>query len=147
MFRKMKKRENGFTLVEIIASIVILGILVVFLLPAFPNIMSGSSDAEDKMVTGNLLTKVVEDIENDSVLQSYVSSVEIPQGKYKMIPKEKTSSKGKYVVDGKAYKVILSIQQTKKEKEIGIVRTKIKITSPSEKESSETFAYLDNKGE
>lgn len=151
MINKVKQLKNGFTLIEIIASITILGIIVVILVPIFTNVMSNTSQAEDRMITGNLLRQVSEDIREDQQLADYISTQikKMPncEGQYKRIGKEKLPRNGFYQVDEREFLVDVSVCQTSKEKEAGLVRAKIKISSPEEKETSQSFTYISGKAE
>ncbi len=55
-FRKLN--SQGFTLIEIIASIAILGMVVAIFLPIFPQIMNWTNNTDDELTASNLLTQV-----------------------------------------------------------------------------------------
>ncbi|WP_078381916.1 type IV pilus modification PilV family protein [Sutcliffiella halmapala] len=61
MLRKMKliSNEKGVTLIELLASIVILSIVILGLLTFFSQLMSHSLKVEDKLTTINLAEKVL----------------------------------------------------------------------------------------
>lgn len=57
--KKNKMDSGGFTLIEVIASLAILGIIVVAFLPFFPQIMGWSKTTEDQLTESNYLDEVV----------------------------------------------------------------------------------------
>lgn len=59
----MYKQQDGFTLIEIITSLAVLSIIIVGLLPIFPQIMSWSSQSENHLTANHLLTRVANDVE------------------------------------------------------------------------------------
>ncbi|WP_047985095.1 type II secretion system protein [Ornithinibacillus californiensis] len=65
MFHQNKNmNNNGFTLIEIIASIAILGMVIVILLPIFPQILTWNENVDDELVTSNLLGQAIYDVQN-----------------------------------------------------------------------------------
>ncbi|WP_068674680.1 prepilin-type N-terminal cleavage/methylation domain-containing protein [Oceanobacillus sp. Castelsardo] len=77
MYLKFKKiNSKGFTLIEIIASITILSIIVLVLMPFFPQMMSWNQNTEDELIASNLLSQVAYEIqekEADSLFGSKVN--------------------------------------------------------------------------
>lgn len=153
MNKRSKELENGFTLVEIIASITILGIIVIILFPIFTNVMDHSTNAEDRMITGNLLAKVSKDLRESRDLAEYLSSLTIEANcsiEEQKIPESRLPHEGFYDVDGKDFQIEVFICQSNSEehneKELDLVRTRLKISSPEGKETSESFIYLSKAG-
>jgi prepilin-type N-terminal cleavage/methylation domain-containing protein len=71
VYQKLKKlNSNGFTLIEIIASITLLGTIVAILLPVFPQIISWTQNSDDELVASNLLSQVAYDIKDIDINQS-----------------------------------------------------------------------------
>ncbi|MFS0673076.1 type II secretion system protein [Ornithinibacillus sp. 179-J 7C1 HS] len=70
--------SNGFTLVEIIASITILGIVVAILLPIFPQIIGWTSSADNQLRGSNLLDQAAFDIKNSNILSTLDQSNDCP---------------------------------------------------------------------
>lgn len=124
----MKKNSRGFTLVEVIASIAILGIVVVSLLPFFPQILGWSKTTEDELVTGNLLSEVVHQLKNDKTLGTLdIDDFKIDESDYT------------YEVNDMVYIPTVTLaQKTDKERELGLFLAHIKISG------KETYVYLKN---
>jgi prepilin-type N-terminal cleavage/methylation domain-containing protein len=67
--------NNGFTLIEIIASIAILGMVIAVLLPIFPQILSWNEKTEQELVASNLLGQIVSDVQNTSKNREIISQL------------------------------------------------------------------------
>lgn len=125
----MKKNSQGFTLVELVASITLLGLIVVTLLPFFPQMLKWSKVTEDQLVTDHLLSKVAYDLKNDTelgVLQN--GSLHLDDDRYE------------YLVDDATYKPIVKLTQTKQEKDLALFRAHISIAN------KDTYIYLKDLG-
>jgi len=59
---KANNPDGGFTLVEIIASIVLLGLVISVFMAIFPQMINWSNSAEKELVSSNLTAKVANDI-------------------------------------------------------------------------------------
>lgn len=133
-----KIERNGFTLIEIIASIAILGMVIAVFLPMLPQIMSWNNNSEQKLVAGNLLEQAIHDIKQD---QSIITSLE-----GKSIPKCSSSYQigtelPTYKINGISHSVVVNVCQSDKEARLGLYRANIQISSPKGN-SSESYTYL-----
>lgn len=130
LYRKLRKKNSGgFTLVEVIASIAILGIVVVSLLPLFPQILGWSKTTEDQLVTGNLLSQVVFDLKNDAEL-----------GPFNTGDLSLDASKYDYLINNITYKPKVKLTQTNQERDLNLFRAQIKIGN------KDTYVYLKDQG-
>ena len=130
MYSKIKKMNSGgFTLVEIIASIAILGLVIVAVLPFFPQIMSWTKSTEDQLVTSNLLSQVAYDLKNDSNLGTLEEGNLVLAEKYK------------YTINEIVYIPEVVLSQSDEEQALNLFRAHIEISS------SNTYIYLVNQGE
>ncbi|WP_345239941.1 type II secretion system protein [Pontibacillus salipaludis] len=76
-YKIQKNNENGFTLLEILAALAIMGVLVVVMIPFFTNYAVFTSKAEENVDAINLAEKVMYEVVEDYPLQSYISSASI----------------------------------------------------------------------
>lgn len=119
----MKKNSRGFTLVEVIASIAILGIVVVSLLPLFPQILGWTKTTEDQLIAGNLLSQVVYDLKDDNLKR-----VDLDSLKYE------------YTINKVVYKPEITFTQNDTEIELNLIQAKITILDKN------TYVYLKDSG-
>ncbi|MEC5421932.1 type II secretion system protein [Virgibacillus sp. C22-A2] len=68
IFKKINSK--GFTIVEIIASIAILGMVIAVLLPIFPQVMNWSKKVDDELGASNLLEQAANDITISTIRNS-----------------------------------------------------------------------------
>ena len=125
-------RNNGFTLVEIIASITILGIVVAILLPIFPQIIGWTNKADDQLRGSNLLDQAAFDIKNSNILTSIDTSNNCPT----MSNSSNLSSSFSYM--DKYYPVISLCKEHGTE----LYRTHIEIYDEENNMVSDTYIYL-----
>ncbi|MFD2627889.1 prepilin-type N-terminal cleavage/methylation domain-containing protein [Oceanobacillus kapialis] len=65
MIKKIIHNNRGFTLIEIIASIALLALVVMLLLPIFPQIFHWTGKTEDELTASNLVGQVAYDLKNN----------------------------------------------------------------------------------
>lgn len=71
--------DAGFTLVEIIASIVLLGIIILAFMPIFPNMLNWSNASEKELVASNLSGKVAQTIyDRNQQFAEHLSGKNVP---------------------------------------------------------------------
>lgn len=125
------KNNQGFTLIEIIASIAILGMLIAILLPIFPQMISWTNQSSESLVATNLLDQVAYDMRhNDGIHLSNIESLDL-----------------EYTVNDTVYIPKITLSQTNKERELGLYRTYIEIYKSNDgKPLSDTYIYLLGEG-
>lgn len=129
-FRQLN--SNGFTLVEVIASISLLAMASAVLLPVFPQMMGWSQMTGEKLEASNAIGKVTYEIQHDTAIVSsaYTSIKKCPQ-----------TTPINYSMDIE-YSVRLGLCQSAEEAELGLVRTKIELYS-AEGLVSESYTYIE----
>ncbi|WP_164668370.1 type II secretion system protein [Virgibacillus doumboii] len=119
--------NKGFTLIEIIASIAILGMVITVFLPIFPQILSWNEKTDDELVASNLLGQAVHDIK-----ENYKKTGTIPELDY--------------TLNNETYNVTVELSQTGDEADLGLQRVHITIISQNGTELSDTYSYLSQEG-
>ncbi|SET45090.1 prepilin-type N-terminal cleavage/methylation domain-containing protein [Oceanobacillus limi] len=66
LIKKWIVNRDGFTLIEIIASIALLSMVIAIFLPIFPQIINWTNQSEGQLKSGNLMDQVIFDLENHS---------------------------------------------------------------------------------
>lgn len=124
------KSNQGFTLIEIIASIAIFGMLIAIMLPIFPQIMNWTTKSSESLVATNLLDQVAYDLRHlDRIAPSNIENMNL-----------------EYTIDDTVYIPKITVSQTSKERELGLFRTHIEIyQSIDGKRLSDTYIYLSGK--
>ncbi|MFZ3578208.1 type II secretion system protein [Virgibacillus sp. DJP39] len=132
--------SKGFTLIEIIASISILGIVIVVFLPIFPQIMTWNNNTEKELVAGNLLEQAIHDLKGQESIVSQLEEEKIPVCPLtkKVLPDTELLS---YKLNKVSHSIVLNVCQTTEEAKLGLYRTNIQIVSQNDK-LSETYTYL-----
>lgn len=135
MYTRFKKiNSSGFTLVEIIASIAILGMVIAVLLPIFPQIMSWSQKTDNQLVASNLLSEVANEAKDINVVDLFGENV---------IRCEDGSSEDLFLKDyqlnNEKYEAKFNVC---KEKDVNLYRTHIKIYSTDDRLASESYTYI-----
>ncbi|MYL57949.1 prepilin-type N-terminal cleavage/methylation domain-containing protein [Virgibacillus halodenitrificans] len=135
MYTKFKQmNSSGFTLIEIIASITILGVVIAALLPIFPQIFSWTKMTEDELSSSNLLGKVAQDIEDEGL----VSVEQLPTcpttESLENFAKNTPSKEGPYSVD-------VAVCQSEEEVALDLIRAHIQILQGGKK-ISESYTYI-----
>ncbi|WP_165767874.1 type II secretion system protein [Virgibacillus indicus] len=157
MYTKIKKiNSNGFTLIEIIASIAILGLVIAVFLPIFPQMMSWSKNADNELVASNLLSQVANDIKENEVIFNDIKINLVEDHHYNCernqtysIQRDALDTLPDYDLNKSSYDVAVEVCQSNeyKEKELGLYRTHIKIQAGNpEKTISDTYFYLTEDG-
>lgn len=125
------ENNQGFTLIEIIASIAILGLIIAVLLPIFPQIMGWTNQSSETLVASQLLDQVAHDIRtNEDINLSNIESLSL-----------------EYEVDEMVYTPKITLSQTNEERELGLYRTHIEIYKLNEgKQLTDTYIYIMGEG-
>ncbi|WP_157724849.1 type II secretion system protein [Virgibacillus phasianinus] len=139
--------NNGFTLIEIIASIAILGMVIVVLLPFFPQLADWTASTDNQLVASNLLNGAVHNVTNhEDVLVNYLNSASVPActADAMQIPESILGNAVTYKVNGKQFSLALSVCQSTDEVNLGLYRTHIQLYSDTSPETmlSDTYIYL-----
>ena len=139
MYRKFHVKNNdGFTLIEIIASIAILGMVIVVFLPIFPQIMSWSNSTDNQLKASNLLSQVTHGVEKNFESEST----------QKCSNKVTSVMEAGYTYNEGTYHAEMNMSQSIEEKLYGLYRIHIKIYSDETDTSlSDTYMYLTCEGE
>jgi len=164
---KLKKvffPENGVTLVEIIASIVLLGLVISILIPIFPQMIRWSNASEKELVGSNLIARVAQDIADDEgsmlssesknlPLQSCYPKMQDTYQKINIAIKENTYKKdetnGKYYLKLNGDRYFVDLEGCKDSIEFtnyGLIRFHFTITNDKTNRKVDAYAYL-QKGE
>ncbi|SHF78913.1 type II secretion system protein [Ornithinibacillus halophilus] len=136
MYDKKNLINNyGFTLIEIIASIAILGMVIMVLLPIIPQIALWNNNADDELVASNLLGQIAYEIKNDSTVHIYSEDIQLCSNSFTTIP-----------VENPKYNVQLKVCL---EEDVELYRTYIQIFHPENNRLlSESYTYVaKNEGE
>lgn len=140
--------KNGFTLVEIIASIVLLGVVIIAFLPIFPQMFIWSNSAEKELVASNLTAKVAQDIfENDEIAEkgsSLSPSISCELSEYQSLEGVTLTYPPLNDVN---YTVELKACHTQKEKELGLTRVYFRITNDQNNRAVDSYAYAQREEE
>src|SRR5690606_20847758 len=125
------ENNQGFTLIEIIASIAILGLIIAVLLPIFPQIVGWTNQSSETLVASQLLDQVAHDIRtNEDINLSNIESLSL-----------------EYEVDEMVYTPKITLSQTNEERELGLYRTHIEIYKLNEgKQLTDTYIYIMGEG-
>lgn len=140
---KLKIGNKGFTLVEILAAIVILSITLIFFLPIFPKLVNWSNESQDELISSNLLSRIAEDVRKEPKIGEFlkgqiVSRCSLQEG-YTDIPKESFSSNDKYKLNDKTPVIDLHICKHPTEDDFNLFRVKFEVTNNGRKSSSYTY--------
>lgn len=127
---------NGFTLIEIIASIAILSMVIAVLLPIFPQIISWNEKTERNLVAGNLLNQAISDIKQDD--EMILANMDVTNCSN---PSTVTTGLPSYTVNNVNYSVQVNVCQTNEEKDLGLYRANIMV-STADGLQSESYTYL-----
>ncbi|WP_106496912.1 type II secretion system protein [Lentibacillus sp. Marseille-P4043] len=139
MTRKIDRKSNsGFTLIEIIASIAILGMVIAVFLPIFPQIMKWTVNTDNELVASNLLGQVAYDVKNASIIDQKTGTISICPT-YSSIKKSSLGNLSSYTLNDNDYSVKLHIC---KEKDVDLYRTNIQIYTATNKKVSESYTYI-----
>lgn len=126
-----KLNSSGFTLIEIIASIAILGIVVIAFLPVFPQLLSWGERTNDELTASNLLTRVAEESQNIDVHQFFDRNIQTCTD---YLPDDQffNSYSG-------GFEAWLNVC---KEPDVNLFRTHIKIIDDDGRLASESYTYI-----
>ncbi|MEN1968219.1 type II secretion system protein [Lentibacillus sp. N15] len=130
------KKQNGFTLIEIIASIAILGVVVVAVLPIFPQILSWTNNVDDELIASNLLDQITYEL-----TQSYAN--ETAQETPSCSDNVSNAMQQAYTYQDDAYSAEMEMSQTEAEKQYGLYRIHINVYAAGQNKAvSDTYVYL-----
>lgn len=154
---KVKSPEGGFTLVEIIASIVLLGVVISVFLSIFPQMISWSNAAEKELVSSNYSARVAHEIykgENFDFEEVYKKFPEagtecaLDLSNYEKVKvkgqekyeNEKTIGGIEYVVKMEA---CLDKEEGDKHEKVNLMRVHFTITNDKNNFKMSSFAFFD----
>lgn len=130
----MKQSNSyGYTLIELLASIVILATVVTFFIPIFSTIMKWSDQADEELIASNLLGKVLQELKVDSEV---FNASDIP---YCQSGNSFKKTYHSYAIDEKVYQVDLLACQ---EEQVDLVRTTIQLFSSTNQLLRESYTYV-----
>jgi len=133
------KNNNGFTLIEVLASITILGIVLTVFLSFFSNSMTFSVKAEDKLTAINLAEKELYDVTNSIEAYCKIKNCEEPN----------SISPDKYTrpdisLNNKTYlSTVTPLSQNAEEISLGLLPISITINSEDNKELITLYGYIE----
>ncbi|MFB5282220.1 prepilin-type N-terminal cleavage/methylation domain-containing protein [Peribacillus sp. Hz7] len=133
------KNNNGFTLIEVLASITILGIVLTVFLSFFSNSMTFSVKAEDKLTAINLAEKELHDLTNSIEAYCKTKNCEEPNN----IP-EDTYTRSPIELNNKTYlSTMTPLSQNTEESSLGLLPISITIHSEDNKELTTVYGYVE----
>ncbi|MEH6947676.1 type II secretion system protein [Bacillus sp. JJ634] len=132
------KNNNGFTLIEVLASITILGIVLTVFLSFFSNSMTFSVKAEDKLTAINLAEKELYDVTNSIEAYCKINDCEGPD----------SISPDKYTrpdisLNNKIYLSTVTPLQNTEGSLLGLLPISITIYSEDNKELTTVYGYVE----
>jgi len=117
------KNNNGFTLIEVLASITILGIVLTVFLSFFSNSMTFSVKTEDTLTAINLAEKELHNVTSNFKTKSYEKSIEL---------------------NNKTYLATMTpLSQNREESSLGLLPISITIYSEDSKELTTVYGYVE----
>ncbi|MFJ5621771.1 prepilin-type N-terminal cleavage/methylation domain-containing protein [Peribacillus loiseleuriae] len=130
------KNNQAFTLIEVLTSITILGIVLTIFLSFFYNAITFSTKTEDKLTAINLAEQELYEVTNS--LETYCKTNDcqtIPVDKYirPSIP-----------LNHKNYlSIVTPLSQSRQESSLGLLPISIRIDSEDHKELTTAYGYVD----
>ncbi|WP_153732689.1 type IV pilus modification PilV family protein [Sporosarcina obsidiansis] len=128
--------ENGMTLVEILAALVILGIVFISFMTIFPQMNNFNNKTETKLVSMNLAKKELQEIKKDSSKLSEENKVEGTANLYKY----SIGEKNQYECEVE-YTETPDLNKNSSDKSVALNKIQISVKKDG-KLISETFGYL-----
>ncbi|USK69386.1 type II secretion system protein [Peribacillus asahii] len=133
------KNNNGFTLIEVLASIAILGIVLTVFLSFFSNSMTFSVKTEDTLTAINLAEKELHDLTNSIEAYCKTENCEEPNN----IP-EDTYTRSPIELNNKTYlSTMTPLSQNTEESSLGLLPISITIHSEDNKELTTVYGYVE----
>ncbi|WP_179107140.1 type IV pilus modification PilV family protein [Sediminibacillus massiliensis] len=134
---------NGFTLIEILAAISLLGIVSIAFIPFFSNFAIFTNKAEDKLTAVNIADQTAYEIERDEQLEQILSTRAATAvcPATDSVSLEETGITTQYTVNGKQYFPRLSICQSPEEKEADLYRAKVEIYRSNQDQPADSYLY------
>ncbi|USK58976.1 type II secretion system protein [Peribacillus asahii] len=133
------KNNNGFTLIEVLASITILGIVLTVFLSFFSNSMTFSVKAEDKLTAINLAEKELYDVTNSIEAYCKIKNCQEPNN---ISPDKYTRSD--ISLNNKTYlSTVTPLSQNAEEISLGLLPISITINSEDNKELITLYGYIE----
>ncbi|WP_028392101.1 type IV pilus modification PilV family protein [Bacillus cihuensis] len=130
------KNNQAFTLIEVLSSITILGIVLTIFLSFFSNAMTFSTKTEDKLTAINLAEQELYEVTNS--LETYCKTNDcrtIPVDKY-IRPSIPLNQKN-YL------STVTPLSQSRQESSLGLLPISIRIESEDHKELTIAYGYVD----
>lgn len=129
----MIQKKNGYTLVELLASITILTLVIGAFIPIFIQITEWTNKSEDNLVGANLLAEVANELKNnpEAIANQEIASC---RDHFSLIHPYDS-----YELNGRKYNVNLQICQ---EELVSLYRTKIEVFSQDNLLIGESYTYI-----
>ena len=143
MLRFPKYLNNkGLTLIEVIVSIVILGIILLFFMNYLSQSMFSSSKVEQNLTAVNIADRILYEFDSNVYYQNINSTCPntVP-GNLDFLPQD-SSSKRYYELNNQKYYPIISLCQSSSEKSLNLYRVNIKIYDKNNMLLTDIFDYL-----
>ncbi|WP_042146381.1 prepilin-type N-terminal cleavage/methylation domain-containing protein [Paucisalibacillus sp. EB02] len=142
MYSKIDRHSyNGFTLIEIIASITIVSIVIIILIPIFSQILNWSERSEANLTTSNLVGQITYELKNKTNdWKEFIEGKTVNTCGHSVLFADDYKT---YTLNNETYEAKLSICQ---EEEVDLYRVNIKLYDLS-RLVTQSFTYLPVEGE
>ena len=142
--KKIRSNESGFTLVELLASIIILSIIILGIFQMFIFSAKTATSNQTKLVTTHLAKATIERIKVDA--ESYFSFDQVEVGNTKIFDKENCTARDcelfTMTVNDLSYEVEIEVSQDSAEKDLNLINVIVTVTQPEKKLSSKLEGYV-----
>ncbi|EIM05624.1 hypothetical protein A1A1_14949 [Planococcus antarcticus DSM 14505] len=139
------KNERGFTLVEVLASLVILSIVLMSFMAVFANTNRMAVNNSEKLVIINLADAYLERIKinpTEFIGKTPPTMMNCPPPETVKKCATITVSPATLPINGKSYSVTIQLKQDTNEKSLFLLNTVVTVRSPDKKVSSSVEGYV-----